>query len=134
MGVFTISQLVGPVFVMGYATYFFELAGLSTSNAFSVAIAIAIAAVISNMFSWLLVNSLGRRLMYLYGTLGLFGCLLTIGLLDVKPDTKGFSAWWQSAMCALYQFIYYLWVSFWHYLCSTSVALPNSLLKVPLDQ
>ena len=52
--------------------------------------------------------------MYLYGTLGLFGCLLIIVLLDVKPDAKGFSAWWQSAMCALYQFIYYLWVSFWH--------------------
>ena len=114
MGVFTISQLVGPVFIMGYSTYFFELAGLSTSNAFSVGIGIASAAVISNMFSWLLVNSLGRRLMYLYGTLGLFGCLLTIGLLDVKPDAKGFSAWWQSAMCALYQIIYYLWVSFWH--------------------
>lgn len=112
MGVFTISQLVGPVFIMGYSTYFFELAGLSISNAFSVGIGIASTAVISNMFSWLLVNSLGRRLMYLYGTLGLFGCLMTIGLLDVKPDTKGVSAWWQSGMCALYQCIYYLWVSF----------------------
>ena len=112
MGVFTISQLVGPVFIMGYSTYFFELAGLSTSNAFSVGIGIAAGAVISNMFSWLLVNSLGRRLMYLYGTLGLFGCLLAIGLLDIKPDPRGLSAWSQSAMCALYQFIYYLWVFF----------------------
>ena len=110
MGVFTISQLVGPVFIMGYSTYFFELAGLSTSNAFSVGIGIAAGAVISNMFSWLLVNSLGRRLMYLYGTLGLFGCLFAIGLLDIKPDPRGLSAWSQSAMCALYQFIYYLWV------------------------
>lgn len=114
MGIFTISQLVGPVFVMGYSTYLFELAGLSASDVLWVGIGIASAAVISNMFSWLFVNSLGRRLMYLHGTLGLFGCLLIIVLLDVKPDAKGFSAWWQSAMCALYQFIYYLRVSFWH--------------------
>ncbi|KAK0512756.1 hypothetical protein JMJ35_004773 [Cladonia borealis] len=125
MGVFTISQLVGPVFIMGYSTYFFELAGLSTSNAFSLGIGIASAAVISNMFSWLLVNSVGRRLMYLYGTLGLFGCLLTIGLLDVKPDAKGASAWWQSAMCALYQFIYYLAVGPITYTLFSEIASPR---------
>ena len=94
--------------MIGYATYFFELAGLSASNAFSVGVSIATVAVIGNMASGLLVNSVGRRLMFLYGTIGLSICLLTIGLLDIVPEAKVSNAWWQSITCGFYQLIYFL--------------------------
>ena len=108
MGVFTIQQLVGPVLMIGYATYFFELAGLKDSEAFSASIGVATMAIVGNILSWPLVNSYGRRWMFLNGTLWLLACLLLTGILDVLPDDSRLHAWWQSAMCALYQFVYYL--------------------------
>ncbi len=35
MGISSVAQLTGVVFIVGYSSYFFELAGLSASNAFS---------------------------------------------------------------------------------------------------
>ena len=42
MGIVAITQLTGVVFVVGYNSYFFELAGLSASSAFSLSVGVSV--------------------------------------------------------------------------------------------
>jgi SP family general alpha glucoside:H+ symporter-like MFS transporter len=73
-----------------YSTYFFQQAGLDTSNSFSMTIGLYGAAFVGTLLSWWLITILGRRQIF---TTGLF-CLaigqLLIGILSVVAD-KGYN-------------------------------------------
>jgi len=83
-----------------YSTYFFQQAGLDTSNSFSMTIGLYGAAFVGTLLSWWFITILGRRQIF---TTGLF-CLaigqLLIGILSVVAD-KGYTGarWGQACKC-----------------------------------
>jgi Sugar (and other) transporter len=103
-GVFVCQHATGIIFVLGYSTYFFELAGLSTVHAYDLGVGITALGVIGTIVSWMLVNNCGRRILFLTGMATLTLCLLLIGLLDVIPISA--AAWGQASLIVIYALIY----------------------------
>lgn len=107
MGIFAVAQLTGVVFVIGYSNYFFELAGISDSNAFTLSVGVTILGLLGVIFSWFLINRCGRRSTSLVGMVILTFLLLLIGILDVLPNysSKG-PAFGQVACTIIFSFVY----------------------------
>ncbi|KAJ8060602.1 hypothetical protein OCU04_010913 [Sclerotinia nivalis] len=107
MGIFAVAQLTGVVFSIGYSSYFFELAGLSNSNAFTLSVGVTILGLLGVICSWFLINRCGRRSTSLVGTAILTFLLLLIGILDVLPNysSKG-PAFGQVACVIIFSFVY----------------------------
>jgi SP family general alpha glucoside:H+ symporter-like MFS transporter len=80
-----------------YSTYFFQQAGLDTSNSFSMTIGLYGAAFVGTIISWWFITIFGRRQIF---TTGLF-CLaigqLLIGILSVVADKGYTGARWGQA-------------------------------------
>ncbi|KZO98721.1 maltose permease [Calocera viscosa TUFC12733] len=98
------QQLVGVTFVLGFSTYFFELAGFSPSNAFALGVGIMGLAIIGNLFAAWTVNGLGRRFLYVIGLFLCALCNLLIGVLSL-PDQSG-TNWAMAIFTMIYMVIY----------------------------
>ncbi|KAH8724187.1 maltose permease [Phaeosphaeriaceae sp. PMI808] len=105
-GVFICQHLVGIIFVLGYSTYFFQLAGLHESQAFNLGVGVTACGVFGNICSWGLVNTTGRRKVFVSGMFALTTLLLLIGIMDVIP-TNG-AKWVQASLTVIYAFVYFL--------------------------
>ncbi|KAJ0425529.1 maltose permease [Aspergillus carlsbadensis] len=105
MGVFVCQHASGIIFVLGYSTYFFQLAGLPDSKSFNLGVGVTACGVAGNIASWFVVNSLGRRTVFLTGMVSLLTILLLIGIMDVVP-TSG-AQWVQAALTVIYNFVYF---------------------------
>ena len=105
-GVFACQHFVGIIFVLGFSTYFFELAGLANSNAFSLGVGVTACGICGNIFSWFVVNSYGRRKIFLQGMVCVTTVLFLIGILDVIPT--GPARWVQASLTVFYAFVYFL--------------------------
>lgn len=107
MGIFAVAQLTGVVFTVGYSSYFFELAGLSDSDAFTLSVGVTVLGLVGVICSWFLINRCGRRSTSLVGTGILTLLLLLVGILDVLPNysSKG-PAFGQVACVIIFSFIY----------------------------
>lgn len=103
-GVFACQHLVGIIFVLGYSTYFFQLAGLPVEKSFDLGVGVTACGLLGNFCSWFIINSLGRRRVFLLGILQITAILLLIGVLDVVP-TAG-AKWVQAALTVVYAFVY----------------------------
>ena len=100
-----VQPLCGSSF-MGYSTYFYEQAGLDTSNAFSMSLGQYALGAIGTMSSWFLMTRFGRRTLYLWGAIILFGLLLIIGFLGlVSRDNVG-AQWAIGSMLLIFTFTY----------------------------
>lgn len=107
VGVYTIQVLSG-IYLVGYATYFFELAGLATNHAFSMSVGFLALGFVGTLFSWVLLIRFGRRLIYNTGLFLLIVLLLIIGILDCVPNysSRPAIAWTQSSLMLLWNFCY----------------------------
>lgn len=105
MGVFVCQHFVGIIFVLGFSTYFFQLAGLETSRSFDLGVGVTACGILGNICSWFVVNSFGRRRIFILGICSLTIVLMLIGILDVVPT--GAAKWAQSGLTVLYAFIYF---------------------------
>lgn len=109
MGIFSVAQLSGVVFVIGYSSYFFEQAGLSASSSFSMSVGVSVLGLVGVICSWFLINRTGRRSTTLVGMSILTLLLFLIGILDILPSTKkGNTApvYGQVACIIVFAFIY----------------------------
>ena len=106
MGVFACQHLVGIIFVLGYSTYFFQLAGLVDSDSFNMGVGVTACGVAGNIVSWFVVNNVGRRKIFTWGMATLTGLLLLIGILDVVP-TQG-ARWAMAAITVIWAFVYFM--------------------------
>jgi hypothetical protein len=104
-GVFACQHFVGIIFVLGYSTYFFELAGLDISNAFDLGVGVTACGVLGNFLAWFVINSYGRRKVFLVGMCTLTTILLLIGIMDVIPT--GGAKWVQASATVIYAFVYF---------------------------
>ncbi|KMU85446.1 maltose permease MAL61 [Coccidioides immitis H538.4] len=109
IGVYTI-QVFSGIYLIGFSTYFFTLAGLSTDNAFNMGIGFLGVGFVGTCLSWVLLSYVGRRTIYRNG-LGVMAIILfIIGTLDCTPnylDRPGV-IWAQSSMMLVWNFTYNL--------------------------
>lgn len=73
---FVIQTFSGIYFAASYSTYYFQLAGYSTSESFILQIVQQVISMVGNIMSWFLVERFGRRPLMFYGL-----CFLTVDLL-----------------------------------------------------
>ncbi|KAJ5379946.1 uncharacterized protein N7496_002374 [Penicillium cataractarum] len=103
-GVFVCQHLVGIIFVLGFSTYFFQLAGLPTERSFDLGVGVTACGVVGTIISWTIVNRIGRRTIFNSGMAILSIINLLIGILDVVP-TSG-ASWTQAALTVVWAFFY----------------------------
>ncbi|KAL4886497.1 maltose permease [Aspergillus karnatakaensis] len=105
LGGFVCQHSAGIIFVLGYSTYFFQLAGLPDTQSFNLGVGVTACGVAGNIVSWFVVNSLGRRTVFLTGMFSLLILLLLIGIMDVIPANG--AQWVQAAATVIYNFVYF---------------------------
>jgi hypothetical protein len=103
-GVFACQHLTGIVFVLGFSTYFFELAGLSDSDAFSLGVGVTSCGVVGIIISWSVLNTFGRRKAFLSGMVSLTTVLFLIGIMDVIKTST--AKWVQASLTVVYALFY----------------------------
>jgi hypothetical protein len=108
MGIFAVAQLTGVVFVIGYSSYFFELAGLSASSSFSLSVGVSVLGLWGVICSWFLINRTGRRSTSLVGTSILTLLLFIIGFLDLPIGHRIGPVYGQVTCIIIFAFIYLL--------------------------
>jgi SP family general alpha glucoside:H+ symporter-like MFS transporter len=111
----------------GYATYFYVQAGFDPERAFDLSLGMYGMAIVGGMISWLLLPSVGRRTLYLWGT-GLM-CLILVagGIVGTQHDSTWVS-WTLGSVVILFTFVYDTTVG---PVCYSLVAeLPSTRLRV----
>jgi hypothetical protein len=93
------QQMIGATFVIGYATYFLELIGIS--DYFSAAVALYVVMLVASSAAFPLTEILGRRVLIIIPQFILCAMLLLIGIMGCVPDQN-------SASKGIVAFIY-LW-------------------------
>lgn len=91
---------------MGFSTYFFENAGLDTSNAFSMSLGIYSIGAVGVFVSWWLMPRVGRRTLYVWGLVTMLAILLIIGFLGIAPKGNTSVQWAIGAMLIIFTFVY----------------------------
>ncbi|KAG6000081.1 hypothetical protein E4U43_001714 [Claviceps pusilla] len=100
-------QVIGGNPLIGYANYFFEQAGLSSSDAFGMGVGNTALGFLGTILSWPLMNyfKLGRRTIYLSGMVVMTTLLFIIGFLSIPKHNKG-AIWAMASLMDFWTFIY----------------------------
>ncbi|KAL6908626.1 general substrate transporter [Trichoderma evansii] len=107
--VYAIQPLVANFLVIGYAVYFFELAGLEASDSFNLGVGLLGVRFVGTILSWFLLGRFGRRTIYNQGCSILVIIVLLVGILDVVPGYGTTNHGVVSAQCSMmviYNFFY----------------------------
>ncbi|KAK1139964.1 hypothetical protein N8T08_011041 [Aspergillus melleus] len=86
-------------------TYFFVQAGISTDNAYQIAVGGTAISFVGTVISWFLLGRFGRRQLYVCGIATLTGLLLIIGVIASASESSG-AKWGQAALCLVWLFTY----------------------------
>jgi len=113
VGVYSI-QVISGIYLVGYATYFFTLAGLPTNRAFDMGVGFLAVGFVGTLLSWVLLLYFGRRVIYNVGLSCLVVLLFIIAFLDCAPgyhivnnkSTRPGISWAQSALMLVWNFCY----------------------------
>lgn len=85
---FVVQNFSGIGWIIGYVSYFMQLAGISPARSFDLTVAISGIQVAGNLCSWVLVEKLGRRGTMLWGASILLCSLLVIAILAVASTSQ----------------------------------------------
>jgi SP family general alpha glucoside:H+ symporter-like MFS transporter len=103
--VWAIQTLCGSTF-MGYSTYFYEQAGLSKDNAFTMSMAQFALGAVGTVCSWVLMQWFGRRSLYIGGQIIMSAVLLIIGFLGIISRGNTGAQWAVGSLLLIYTFTY----------------------------
>ncbi|CAO2649107.1 Nn.00g100560.m01.CDS01 [Neocucurbitaria sp. VM-36] len=92
--------------LIGYSTYFFQQAGLSDADAFSMSLGQYAIGGVGVFIAWALIQRVGRRTLYVYGDLVMVLLLVVIGGLGVIPRGHVGAQWGIGAMLLLFAAAY----------------------------
>ncbi|XXH02484.1 hypothetical protein Hte_008860 [Hypoxylon texense] len=98
--------LCGINLASGYCTYFFELAGLSTDQAFDMSCGLFALGVVGNLLSWPLMTIWGRRAGYIWTCSFTSVLMFIIGFVDLAPSSNTGAMYAKSTMLLLFNFVY----------------------------
>ncbi|KAF2474622.1 MFS alpha-glucoside transporter-like protein [Lindgomyces ingoldianus] len=91
---------------MGFSTYFFEQAGLDTSNAFSMSLGQYALGAVGTFLAWYLMQICGRRTLYVWGQAILCALLLIIGFCGIASKDNTGAQWAIGTMLLIFTFVY----------------------------
>lgn len=83
------TQALSGSTLTGFAAYFYEQAGFDTAKSFSLAAGMYALAIVGGIISWILLPRVGRRRLYLCGSVTSIIVLLTAGCVGVSPTSAG---------------------------------------------
>lgn len=89
----------------GNPTYFFEQAGVPTSDAFKFSVGALGLACVGTFLSWFLLARLGRRTIFIWGLFSLFALMLLVGIISAAKDSTGSYA--EASLILVWLFLYY---------------------------
>lgn len=98
--------LCGINVVSSYCTYFFQLAGVSTNQAFDLSLGLFALGIVGNVISWPLLSIWGRRLGYISTCCATTILMFIIGFLDLVPPSNNPALYAKSSMLLIFYFIY----------------------------
>lgn len=104
VGVFACQHLSGIVFALGFSTYFFELAGIPLNHAFDLGVGVTACGVVGVLISWSVINTIGRRKLFVWGMIGMTIVMVLMGILDVVHTSA--ARWVQASCTVVYALIY----------------------------
>lgn len=100
-----IQSMCGASF-MGYSTYFYEQAGLDTSNAFTMSMCQYALGALGTFAAWFMMSRYGRRTLYINGLAVLTALLLIIGFCGLAPKSNTGAQWAIGSTLLVYTFVY----------------------------
>lgn len=95
-----LTQACAGFAIAQFASYFFEQAGLTSTEAYKLTLGQGGLALLFNIFSMFLTRAVGRRPIYLGGCLAMFINWLVIGFMAIPTSTLSI-AYASSALCKL---------------------------------
>ncbi|RDL29945.1 putative maltose permease [Venustampulla echinocandica] len=107
VAVFT-TQVFSGIYLVGYAAYFFQLAGLDGAKAFNMSVGYLALGFVGTCLSWILISKFGRRRIYNIGLAVLTVIMFIIGILDCAPNYENRPAiiWAQSALMIIWNGVF----------------------------
>ena len=100
-----VQTFCGSTF-MGYSTYFYRQAGLSSSNAFTLSVVQYAIGAVGTVLAWVMMTRFGRRTLYVGGQAVLFCLLMIIGFIGLAPDDNQQAKWAIGSMLIVFTFVY----------------------------
>jgi SP family general alpha glucoside:H+ symporter-like MFS transporter len=91
---------------MGFSTYFYEQAGLDTSNAFTMSMVQYALGAFGVFAAWGLMGKFGRRTLYLVGLVIMCCLLLIIGFCGLASKDNKSAQWAIGSMLLIFTFVY----------------------------
>lgn len=99
-------QMLSGTGLRVYSTYFYQQAGLPTTQAFNMSMIQYALGVVGVVIAWFLLPHFGRRTLYLWELAGLATCLIIIGGLGTTSHNKKAVAWAIGSILIVYTVIY----------------------------
>ncbi|EKG10568.1 Sugar/inositol transporter [Macrophomina phaseolina MS6] len=99
------QTLCGSTF-MGFSTYFYQQAGMSTEHSFTMSMGQYALGAVGTVFSWCLMGWCGRRTLYLGGQMAMCVMLAIIGCLGIISRGNSAAQWAIGSCLLVYTFIY----------------------------
>ncbi|KAA8652374.1 hypothetical protein EYZ11_007080 [Aspergillus tanneri] len=118
---YSMQAFTGNVCFINYAVHFMEVAGLVSSDAFSMNLGLTAIGFVGTCVSWLLLSYVGRRTIYLFGCSTLAVLLFIIGVVDLAPRHSP-TAWAQCGIILLCTLVYDMSLGPFCYVLLTEVA------------
>lgn len=100
-----IQHFCGSVFI-SHSTYFYQQAGMDVKNAFTMTLSQFAVGIVGTLIAWTLMRWFGRRTLYLYGQVGMFILLLTVGFLSFAGRENADAQWAIGSLLIVFTFIY----------------------------
>ncbi|CAG8952835.1 hypothetical protein HYFRA_00007548 [Hymenoscyphus fraxineus] len=107
IGVFA-TQVLSGSYMIGYTSLWFQLAGLTGSEAFDMSVGVLAVGFVGTCLSWFAISKYGRRRIYNIGLFLLMVIMFLIGLLDFAPDYENRTGviWAQCTLLILWNGIF----------------------------
>lgn len=120
-------QILSGTGLRVYSTYFYEQAGLATTQAFNMSLIQYALAVVGVWIAWAVLPHFGRRTLYICGLSGLAATLLVIGGLGCVKHPSSSVSWAIGSLLLVYTVIYDITIG---PICYSLVAeIPSSRLR-----
>ncbi|VUC30655.1 unnamed protein product [Clonostachys rosea] len=98
--------LSGINVVSSYATYFFQLAGVTTDQAFHLSLGLFGLGIVGNILSWPLLSVWGRRFGYIFTCCITTLLMFLVGFLDLAQPSSTAAMYAKSSMLLVFYFVY----------------------------
>jgi SP family general alpha glucoside:H+ symporter-like MFS transporter len=103
-----LTQVLCGIYLLPYANYFFEQAGLNPAQAFNMGVGNTAIGFVATCLSWVVLSYAGRRTIYTNGLYIMTVLLFIIGILDCAPsyNTNSSFSWAQASLLDVWTFFY----------------------------